>query len=104
MDWMTWLWTWWPTWDVAPVAVGSTRPSVEDVWLIEVVYGFIALESCCESCGARLGARVELAPGCGEGAEWALTVVVRCRGWRRHSHRAVVAERAGDLVLGSLER
>ncbi|MEV6105162.1 hypothetical protein AB0M28_10675 [Streptomyces sp. NPDC051940] len=42
--------------------------------------------------------RVSVIPG----TTWLISVDARCRGWRRHRHSALVAEREGGLRFGEL--
>ena len=82
---------------------GSEPPSAVDRWLIKFVYEFIAAEASCSRCGAPLGRglRVVSSPAVGHPPLWRVSVVTRCRRWRRHGHIANVARPSDDVVLGS---
>lgn len=82
---------------------GSEQPSAVDVWLIKLVYDFVAAEAACSRCGARLGHRLRVVPSPTHGLppRWRVSVVTRCRGWRRHGYIANVARPSHDVVLGS---
>jgi hypothetical protein len=82
---------------------GNEHPSDTDRWLIELVYRFVAAEAACSRCGAPLGRRMRVvpSPALGRPPLWRVSVVTRCRGWRRHGHIANVSQRSGDAVLGS---
>lgn len=64
------------------------------------MYEFVAVRSVCEKCGAGLGRKpkVSVVPE----TAWLIFVDARCRGWRRHRHTALVAEREGGLRFGEL--
>jgi hypothetical protein len=82
---------------------GSEHPSAVERWLIRLVFEFVAAEAACSRCGAPLGRGLRLvtSPTRGLPRLWRVSVVTRCRGWRRHGHVADVARRSDDVVLGS---
>jgi hypothetical protein len=82
---------------------GSEQPSAVDRWLITLVYDFVAAEAACSRCGAPLGRGLRVVPSPTHGLRplWRVSVVTRCRGWRRHGHIANVARRSDDVELGS---
>jgi hypothetical protein len=82
----------------------STLTAV-DLDLIDVIYGFVAAESTCSTCGAPLGRSLRVIPwsSCAAAARWQVHVTTRCRGWRRHRHVAAVTGRR-HLELGPLSR
>jgi hypothetical protein len=82
---------------------GTEQPSALDRWLIKLVYEVVAAEAACSRCGAPLGRglRVVPSPALGTPPMWRLSVVTRCRGWRRHGYIANVGRPSDDVVLGS---
>lgn len=82
---------------------GTEPPSAVDTWLIKLVYEFVAAKAAYSRCGAPLGRglRVVPSPTLGHPPLWRVSVVTRCRGWRRHGHIANLAQRSDDVVLGS---
>lgn len=82
---------------------GSEPPSADDEWLIQVVYETIATRAECAKCGAALGRGLRLIsmPALYPTPRWRVSVVTRCRGWRRHSHSATVARPSMDIALGA---
>jgi hypothetical protein len=76
-------------------------PDLLDLWLIRLTYRLVATEWWCTRCGARLRRRVRVVPfGADRAGPPVVSVVTRCRGWRRHRHTAIVDELGNDLVLG----
>ena len=92
-------------WSASPTGRPWARPTVEDLWLIECVYAFIAVNSACTACSRPLSRHIELQPGYKlDTSTWTIVAVTRCRGWRRHQHTAVVTEASRDLVFGQFHR
>ena len=87
-------------------AKGHAQPTDLDVWMITVVYEFVAAQSSCQTCSSELRPRVRVVtwPAGLPSDGWRVSVVARCAGWRRHPHVAKVARPSGDLVLGPLAR
>ncbi len=79
---------------------GTAGVTATDVWLVETIYEAIAAQSWCASCGAPLKPHLQLLPmEFGRAPSWSVTVITRCRGWRRH--RQVARADAGeDLQFG----
>ena len=76
-----------------------------DLQVLEVVYGVVAEESTCSSCGAPLRSQVRVVATDDPrtGAQWPASVVTRCCGWRRHRQIAAVVG-LDHLELGPLRR
>jgi hypothetical protein len=74
-----------------------------DLWLVHLVYEFVAAESKCLRCGAALGRRVRVVRSAATHSPvWTVSVVARCGGWRRHRHVATVGDGSDGLMLGPL--
>jgi hypothetical protein len=95
MDWLPPSWLYWRV-----PGTGAARLSAVDLWLVQVAYEVVAAESMCTRCDSLLGDRISLVPA--DFPSDLVSVTVRCRGWRRHLHRATVRESANDLLLGPL--
>lgn len=90
----------WPT-DPGPISPAYATPTAIDLWLIEVVYETVAEGSLCKKCGAQLGRGLALTPLTWYDTDsWRVRVQTRCRGWRRHRHRAEVTQTWNDLQIG----
>jgi hypothetical protein len=85
-----------------PAGSGQTlQPTAVDMWLVQLTYQIVAAESCCQVCSAPLGRRVRVLPlSAGDPPSWRLSVVTKCKGWKRHGHIATVTEKSSDIVLG----
>jgi hypothetical protein len=84
----------------------GAQPADLDLWLVAVLYEFVAAQSSCRTCGGQLGRQVRVVT-CSPGPpseRWRVSVVTRCGGWRRHRHVAEVVRPSRDLVLGPLVR
>jgi hypothetical protein len=81
---------------------GSADPAPDDldVELVRLVYGLIVESVACGTCGASLDPPTDVEWISGWFTAARIVVTTRCRGPRRHRHRAKVVERAGDLRLG----
>ncbi|WP_250032264.1 hypothetical protein [Paractinoplanes maris] len=76
-------------------------PTETDLELVRLCYDVMAAGLGCSACPAPLGRDLYLvAPADAEAPTWQVIVVMRCRGWRRHRHTAVVAEVGGNLHFG----
>jgi hypothetical protein len=74
-----------------------------DLRLVRIVYDFLAAETLCDSCAFPLGRSLSVTVSGGEPSPgWRISVVTRCRGWRRHRHTAIVTESLGHLRLEPL--
>ncbi len=77
-------------------------PDALDRWLIRVIYETVAAETCCDRCGAPLGAGLRVATwSTGTASGWDVRVLTRCRGWRRHRYSAMVRDLPNGLRIGS---
>ena len=108
MEW-PWMMHWGQRWS-EPEPSGSDAdrqaPSTSmavDLELLRLYYGTVAARLACTRCGARLGRAVLVKPAAGYVTIGAISATTRCRGWRRHFHRATVTGRAADrLEFGDL--
>jgi hypothetical protein len=84
-------------------ATDCRAPSDLDVWLVQLTYGFVAGESKCLTCTARLSREVRVEPFNAPHAtsRWGLSVLTRCEGWRRHRHHANVVLAPQGLLFGA---
>ena len=84
----------------------DSAPTETDLWITAQTYEFVAARSACAKCGADLRRKVDVgivSDGHGQPeTPWLIMVGARCRGWRRHRHTALVAERRGSLRFGEL--
>jgi len=104
------VWGWWlglgglaSRW--AGPGTGRRRPSDHDLVIVEAMSEVAARSTSCQVCDRPLSDRVGLEPGPDDAhGGWALFAVTRCRGWRRHPHRASVVEIDGDLVIDRFDR
>ncbi len=80
---------------------GADQPTSTDLWLLGVVYEFVAAETSCSKCGSPLGRRlrVDYWPTLLRALQWRVAVRTRCRGLRRHTHVAPVGRCSNGLVL-----
>ena len=83
---------------------GAEEPTSADVWLLGVVYEFVAVETTCSRCGAPLSRRmrVDYWPTVLGVLVWRVVVRTRCGGRRRHAHMATVGRSSNGLVLSPL--
>lgn len=104
---MDWLWPgdgW-----VGPGPSGSPRDpqscnegAAVDLGLLRIYYGTMAARPCYTRCGARIRPLVLVERISAYSTIGAIAVTTRCRGWRRHRHRATVTGRPGEVRLGEL--
>lgn len=109
MEWI--LLTLWPMFvDLAlphepPLPCLETEPDATDLFLTRLTYEFMAAETTCSGCHARLGRGLYLlvVPG-GPSLAWRIDVVARCHGWRRHRYATSVTQSAAGLYFTALRR
>ncbi|MCP2323243.1 hypothetical protein HDA40_001750 [Hamadaea flava] len=98
MDWVATPWTFWRSDATSPSPLEDTHL---DLTLIHIAYDVIAAESRCQRCSAGLGRRLRIMRSSDDfDPYWAAVVAVRCRGWRRHPHIAVVEEDTDGVSIG----
>jgi len=109
MGWLPagWYWSGWVYWaalgcEPVPRTGSGSVPDLTaiDLWMIELTYGFVAAESRCTRCGTPLGRGLRVTPSVTTHSPWIVSILTRCRGWRRHRHVATVVEASNDLALG----
>ncbi len=85
---------------------GADQPTLVDLWLLRIVYEFVAAETSCSKCGSAIGRRlrVDYWPTLLGPLRWRVAVRTRCRGRRRHAHIATVGRCSNGLVLSLFRR
>ena len=115
---MEWLPVWWMHWlalgrsparwdrghdEAAPATRTPFRPVPElntvNLRLMELTYRFVAAHSHCIRCGNALGPDLRVIHSVAEHQPWTASIVVSCRGWRRHRHVATAVEATDCLEL-----
>lgn len=83
-------------------SVGPEEHDDVDLAVVAILYCVLAEQVVCGTCAAPLEPVPDVHRILGLFTGARIVVDTRCRGARRHRHRATVLERAGDLRMGRL--
>ncbi len=93
-------WLWFARSEGQRSAAAPRVPSALDIQVVLALYTALIEQVGCVNCGAPLHRVVKVDLAHSSVNPTVVIVVTRCRGWRRHRHKACVVDEAGDLRFG----